>query len=110
MAALDAEVVDALREIKDIVAFESQVIKSVHPLAAGVEVADLAFEASFADLYVPRAHARALETGAKRHAILIQAFRFVGDNCAAPIKFRDRAPVFAVADTGEPFFDGGFAR
>ena len=31
-------------------------------------------------------------------AVLIQAFGFVGDDGAAPIQFRDRAPGFAMAD------------
>ena len=68
------------------------------PLAAGVEVADLALVLAFADLHVPGTHARTLEAGTKRHAVLIQAFGFVGDDGAAPIQLRDRAPGFAVAD------------
>ena len=36
--------------------------------------------------------------GRKRHAVLIQAFGFVGDDGAAPIQLRDRAPGFAMAD------------
>ncbi len=110
VAALDAEIVDALGEIKDVVALESEIVKSVHPLAAGVEVADLAFESSFADLHIPRAHARALKAGPQRNTILIQTFRFIGDDRAAPIELRDRAPVLAVADARQTFFDGGFSR
>ena len=100
VAALDAEIVDSFGEIEDVVALEAQVVKSVHPLAAGIEMADLAGVASFADFNVPGAHARALETGTKRHAILIQAFGFVGDDRAAPVELGDAAPVFAVADAG----------
>ena len=40
VAALDAEIIDALGEIKNVIAFEPEIIKSIHPLAAGVEVAD----------------------------------------------------------------------
>src|SRR5581483_11994346 len=101
VAALDAEIVDALGKIKHVVAFEAEIVKRVHPFAAGVEMPDFAFEAPLADLHVPRAHARALKAGAERHAILIEAFGLVGD---------DRAPFFAVADAGQAFFYRGFAR
>src|SRR5581483_1563686 len=110
VAALDAEIVDALGKIKHVVAFEAEIVKRVHPFAAGVEMPDFAFEAPLADLHVPRAHARALKAGAERHAILIEAFGLVGDDRAAPVQFRDRAPVFAVADAGQAFFYRGFAR
>ena len=85
-------------EVQLVFAFEREIIKSIHPLAAGVEVADFAFEAPFADLHVPGAHARTLEARTKRHAVLIQTFGLVGDDGAAPIQLGDRAPRFAVAD------------
>src|SRR6185436_9974943 len=110
VAALDAEIVDSFGKIEDIVALEAQVVKSVHPLAAGIEMTDLAGVASFADFNVPGTHARALETGTKRHTILIQAFGFVGDDRAAPVELGNATPVFAVANAGETFLDRRFAR
>src|SRR5574341_719620 len=92
MAAFDAEVVYALRKIQDVVALEAQVVEGVLPLAPGIEVADFSFVPSFADLDVPRAHARALKTRAQDDSVLIVAFGFVGDNRAAPIQLCNRAP------------------
>ena len=63
MAALDAEIIDPFGKIEDIVAFEAKIVKSVFPLAAGIEVADFPFVPAFADLHVPGTHARALKAG-----------------------------------------------
>ena len=92
MVAFDAQVIDALGKIEDVVAFEAEIIERVHPLAAGVEVTDFSCVASFADFHVPRTQARALETGTQHHVVLVQAAGFVGDDRAAPIQFRDGAP------------------
>src|SRR4030095_7630649 len=48
VAARDEETVDSLRKIEDVVALETQVVKSILPFAAGVEVTDFSFVAPFA--------------------------------------------------------------
>src|SRR4029434_2676785 len=98
VAAFDAEIIDPFGEIEDVVALEAEIVKSILPLAAGVEMADFPFVPSFADLNVPGAQARALETGTQHHAILVQTAGFVCDDGAAPIQFGDGAPGIPMAD------------
>src|SRR5262249_22253555 len=74
MAAFDAEIVDPFREIKHIVTFEPQIVKCIHPFTASIEMANFAFEPSFADLNIPWTHARTLEAWTEGHAVLIEAF------------------------------------
>src|SRR4030095_4719817 len=98
LAALNAQIIDAFGEIEDVIALKAEIVKSILPLAAGVEVTHFPFMPSFADLHVPGTHARALKTGTQHNSVLIQAARFIGDDGAAPIQFSDRAPRVPVAD------------
>ena len=60
-----------------------------------------AFEFAFAELGVPRAHARALKTGTEHNIVLIEALDMRGLNVgAAPVEIVQRAPSVAVAVLG----------
>src|SRR4029434_613351 len=98
VAAFDAEIIDPFGEIEDIVTLEAEIVKSILPLAAGVEMADFPFVPSFADLYVPGAQARALKAGTQHHAILVQAARSVRDDGVTLLQFGDGHPGIPMSD------------
>ena len=100
MAAFDAEIVDALREVESLVAFDPQVPEGIQPLGAGVEVADLAFELPFADLDVPGTEPGALKAGPLDDAILIEAAVVIGDERALHVVVGQRVEVPGVSHTG----------
>src|SRR5581483_8820894 len=98
MAALDAEVVDALREVEHVVALDVEVEEGVEPFGAGVEVDLGADVVAVAQLGVPGAHATALEAGAGRDAVRLEAARVVFDHGGAPVGAGDGAPRATMAD------------
>src|SRR5712692_5034025 len=101
MAALDAEVVDPLRQVESGVSFDAEVKKSVEPFAAGVEAYGGSLVGPFAERCVPRAEPLALKAGSQDHVVLIEARDvrriYIG---AAPVQIVERAPRLAVAVLG----------
>src|SRR5262249_15768680 len=74
MAALDSQIIDLLGQVEYRVAFDAEIEKRIEPFTAGIEMDHGPFEFAFAELCVPRAHARTLKTGAKHDLVLIEAF------------------------------------
>src|SRR5919198_2690994 len=101
MAALDAEVVDLLRQIQNRIAFNAQIEKCIEPLAAGIEVDHSAFEFTFADSRIPGTHPSALKAGPEHNVVFIEAANMRGRKIrAAPVQVVERAPSLAVAVFG----------
>src|SRR5262245_18411568 len=99
MAAFDAEIIDAFREVESLVAFDPQVPEGVQPFGAGVEVADLAFELPCADLDVPGTEPGALKTGTPDDAVLFEATVMIGDERALHVVVGQRVEVPGMSHT-----------
>src|SRR4030095_11095621 len=100
MAAFNAEIIDALREVESLVAFNPQVPEGIQPFGAGIEGADLSFKLPFADLDVPGTEAGALEAGPLDDAILIEAAVVIGDERALHVVVGQRIEVPSVSHAG----------
>src|SRR4029450_11979018 len=100
MAAFDAEIIDAFREVESLVAFDPQVPEGIQPLGAGVEVADLPCDPPFADLDVPGTEPGALKTGTLNNAVFIEAAVVIGDERALHVVVGQRIEVSGVSHTG----------
>src|SRR5262249_53664494 len=98
VTALDAQVVDLLGQVEDVVALDVEVVERVQPLAAGVEMDDRALVRTLADLGVPGAQPGALVAGPRGDGVLVQAAGVIGDLGGQPVVAGDRAPAAPVAD------------
>src|SRR5512132_3632264 len=100
MDTFDAKIVDALREVESLVAFDPQVPERIQPFGAGVEMADSAFEFTFADLEVPGTEASALKTWALYDPVFIEAAVVISDERALHVVIGQSFEVPGMSHTG----------